>query len=174
MSKAATPRTPKPISASAAADLIGVTRQTVAGWLKKSGMDPAAGVDLPALLDWKFKVERDLGRAEVEKKYAGLSKVEGEEDFIDKDEAVRRKAVADAIIREIDLDERSGRVVPIDVVTERVAAQYGAVRERFFAIPLAVSQDLVAQEDPQVIAAVIRHAIDDALEDLDAAAAGAM
>lgn len=174
MPKAATPRTPKPISASAAADIIGVTRQTLAAWLKKAGMDPAGGVDMPVLLAWKFKLERDLGRAEAEKKYAGLEKAEGEEGFIDKDEAVRRKAVADAIIREIDLDERSGKVVPIDVVTERVAAQYGAVRERFFAIPLAVSQDLVAQEDPQVISSVIRRAIDDALEDLDAAAAGAM
>lgn len=174
MPKAATPRTPKLISASAAADLIGVTRQTLATWLKKAGMDTAAGVDLPALLEWKFRVERELGRSEVEKKYAGLAKADEERGGMDKEEAVRRKLAADAIIRELDLEERIGKVVPIEAVTERVAQQYGAVRERFFSIPLAVSQELVAQEDPQVIAAVIRRHIDDALEDLDAAAAGAL
>lgn len=138
-------------------------------------MDTAAGVDMPALLEWKFKVERDLGRAEVEKKYAGLIGEDGGDGVgIDKEEAVRRKAVADALIRELDLEERIGKVVPIEAVTERVAQQYGAVRERFFSIPLAVSQELVAQDDPQVIAAVIRRHIDDALEDLDAAAAGAL
>ena len=172
MPKTATPRTSKPISASAAADLIGVTRQTVATWLKKAGMDPAAGVDLPALLAWRFKAEREMGRAEAEKKYAGLSKEEGEEGFIDKEEAIRRKAVAEALIKELDLEERVGKVVPIEAVQERVEAQYAAVRERFFSIPMAVCQDLVAQEDPQVIAARIRDEIDDALEDLDAAAAG--
>ncbi|MCG6111552.1 MAG: hypothetical protein MEQ74_05105 [Paracoccus sp.] len=173
MPKAAAPKTPKTMSVSAAADLVGVQRQTLGAWMKKAGMDTSAGVDLPKLLEWKFKFERDTGRAEAEKKFAGLVR-EGDDGFVDKEEAQRRKAVADAVIRELDLEERVGAVVPIEAVTNRVAAQYAAVRERFFAIPLAVCQDLIAQEDPQVIAARIRREVDDALEDLDEAAAGAL
>lgn len=173
MSKAPAPKTSKTISVSAAADVIGVQRQTVTAWMKKAGMDTSAGVDLPKLLEWKFKFERDTGRAEAEKKFAGLVR-EGDDGFVDKEEAQRRKAVADAVIRELDLEERLGLVAPIEMTTARVAAQYAAVRERFFAIPLACCQDLVAQEDPQVIAARIRREVDDALEDLDEAAAGAL
>lgn len=157
------------MSVSAAAELIGFQRQTVTSWMNKAGLDPKDGCDLNKVLKWKFNWEREQGREEATKKYASLLESE-EEGIITKDEAVRRRAVAEAILKEIDLKERLGEVVPIDDVVARVEQQYSAVREKLFGIPMSVAEDLVAQEDSQVIVTIIRKAIDDVLEELDAEA----
>lgn len=161
---------PASVSVNEASRWIGVRRQTLTEWLIALEIDYSQGVSVPEI----FKAKLEYEKAAAVRKALGQVGLgaDGEDaGFITKEEAQRRRAVADAIIREIDMDERIEKVVPIDAVVERVAAQYAAVREKFFAIPTGLSQELVGIDDPQVISAIIREAIDDALEELDAEAA---
>ncbi|WP_147277370.1 hypothetical protein [Rhodovulum sp. 12E13] len=162
---------PRSTSVSEAARWIGVRRQTLTEWLIALGIDYSEGVSVPEIFKAKIEHEKE---AAVRKALAQVGVGEDGEGSgqISKEEAQRRKAVADAIIREIDMDERIGKVVPIEAVVDRVAAQYSSAREKFFAIPTGLSQEVANLDDPQVISALIRDKIDEALEELDAEAAG--
>lgn len=162
---------PASVSVNEASRWIGVRRQTLTEWLVALEIDYSEGVSVPAIFKAKLEYEK---AAAVRKALAQVGVgADGEgEGQVSKEESNRRKAFADAVIREIDMDEKVGTVVPIDAVVGRVAAQYSSAREKFFAIPTGVSQDLVGLDDPMVISARIRDKIDEALEELDAEAAG--
>lgn len=182
-----TPRRPSPtksrkrgrvFSVSELADLLGVNRGTLTRWLETEGCPyvsrPDApggpwGLDLPAVVEWM--IDREVRKA-VEKLAAKDLSADLEEELgdgkISLDEAKRRKAVADAMIREIDLDRAAGSVVPIADITDIVGREYAAVREGMLGLGPRVAPRLVGQTEAGVIASTIRAGVDEILEALKA------
>lgn len=86
--------------------------------------------------------------------------------------AERRKAVALAKTRELDLHERQLLVVPSDVVIEMVSAEYARVRTRLLAIPSEQAPRLHRLKTPAEVEDVLREIVVQALEELTRDGAG--
>lgn len=164
-------------SVSELADLLGVTRGTLTRWLDVEGCpfvsrpDVPGGpweLELPSVVQWM--VDREVRKA-VEKLAAQAPIPTLEEELgviISLDEAKRRKAVADAMIREIDLDRAAGAVIPIADIADIVSREYAAVREGMLGLGPRVAPRLVGQTEAGVIAASIRAGVDEILATLQA------
>ncbi|WP_296645201.1 hypothetical protein [Roseinatronobacter sp.] len=157
----------QPMTVTEAADQIGVNRNTLRNWLKMAGMNSADGVLLPEFLKWKFRYEREQGFEEASKKFEGITSAGDIEGVISLEEAKRRRAVADAAIREIDLDERAEKVAPIDVMQQQFADVLGRARERLYDIPGACAPDLVSMDDAVEIEELLMSRIDDAVTEFN-------
>ena len=124
------------VSASALARLLGVDRGQVTRWIAEgmptleAAAEGGAGhrIDVGAALRWRVeRVEADAERRVA----AAIAEVHGDAEggLRSKEEAERRAAWAGAHIREIDLAERRGEVVPREEVRATVAAQYAQVAQ---------------------------------------------
>ncbi|HMU00834.1 MAG TPA: terminase small subunit, partial [Amaricoccus sp.] len=133
-SRAAKPRKKGTVlSVSEMADLLGVNRGTLSRWLEVedcpyiSRPDVPGGpweISAPAVIEW-YAARRERQAVEKVAGKAADRTLDQELDptMIDIDEAKRRKAVADAMIREIDLDRTAGSVVPISDIAEIVTRE---------------------------------------------------
>ena len=86
--------------------------------------------------------------------------------------AERRKAVALAKTRELDLHERQLLVVPSDVVIEMVGAEYARVRTRLLAIPSEQAPRLHRLKTVAEVEDALRGMVVQALEELTRDGAG--
>lgn len=135
------------------ADLLGVHRNTLTGWLENEGCPfarrpEAAGssweLSAPDVIEWY--VDREAKKRVEKAVKAGF--FEADEAIIDMppsawsaDEAKRRKAIFDALIRQIDLDKASRAVVPINDVSALVTREYGKLRELLIGVGAKVAVD---------------------------------
>ncbi len=155
---------PKSVSVSEAARWVGVRRQTLTEWLNAWGVDYSDGVSVPEI--FKLKVEAEK-RDAIEKARREFGGGEDGGDGMTEKEAVRRKRVADALIRENDLARELKAVVPRDAILDAVGGMFSIARSRLLAIPGAEAPDLALLEDEVEVAERLRHAIDAALSPLD-------
>ncbi|WP_265499566.1 terminase small subunit [Paracoccus beibuensis] len=171
---------PKACSASEAAKWLPLTRQTIVKYIETHGApcvqraDRAAGkewlISVPDFARWLVDWESSRAVAEAVKKFSPTGDLDDltNPGRMDIDEAKRRKAVADAIIREIELAKVAKQVVPIEDVLEIVSREYGAVRTALFNLGPGLASDLVHETDPAVIADIIRRAVDECMERMQA------
>lgn len=115
-------------SVNEAAPIIGVTRQTLAKWLADGcpaveRADRSRGVEwalsIPAVIDWRI-------RRAVED---AVSKYE-DDGQISTDEAKRRKAIADAVVAEVEAARALNEVVLVADVIDVVSSRLSLVRQR--------------------------------------------
>lgn len=163
-----------------ASKCLGIDRNTLAKWIEAGApfVEQASGnkpwvLSVPDLIKWKMELEKAKAVEAALKKITPEGMVDSADDMghpgmITIDEAKRRKAVADAVIREIQLDKEAASVVPIEDVTDLIAREYSAVREGILGIGPRVAPRIKGQTDPNIIAEEIRKAVDDSLASLQA------
>ncbi|SPL65761.1 terminase small subunit [Ochrobactrum soli] len=138
-------------------------RNTVSGWLNHG-------------LPYVEKADRDLGKAwsfdtaEVVRwleKRAADSAVEklgvlGSDGKTSEEEAKRRRAVAAAIITELEAAEAVKTVVRVSHVVDRISADYSEIRSRLMSLPDAISvrvETKVAQKVREIADEQVRSAL---------------
>jgi len=168
------------MSINALAPILGVQRGTLARWIESEccptsgrgeGATAAWELDPPAVIAWM--IEREATRQINKAMGSTGAAIDGE--ILDappptwtKDEALRRKAISDALIRQIQLDQEARSVVPVSHIADVVSREYATVRENILGIGPRVAPRLVGQKDAAVIADLVRSAIDEALHNLEA------
>lgn len=91
--------------------------------------------------------------AQLEAQLADKSKQQpGEEGSLDKEQT--RKTRAEADMKEMDLRERKGELIPITVYREQMASKIGTARQQILNIPARIAHELVGLELPALKAAL--------------------
>jgi phage terminase Nu1 subunit (DNA packaging protein) len=84
------------------------------------------------------------------------------------DQGKRRYSLAAAELKEIQLAEKRGSLVPIEAVTATLADELAAVRSRLLAMPGRLAGQLLMKSDPAEIEAAIAEEVRGALSELSA------
>lgn len=123
------------------ADIFGYSLPTVDAWVKEGcpveatgGKGKAYEFDTTRVYRWLLGREKRPGRAK-EREEQTLVDPETGEVKISKEEADRRKAVADAKKSELDLANKMGLVAPIDMIAKVVGDEIANARARLLAVP---------------------------------------
>lgn len=153
----------KLVNKSELAEILGVTERTLTRWqdepssplpirerAKKRGQSHA--YDTEECIEWVFerRTTPDTGEA------AGVTQTEAE----------RRKAVADAELKELKVAAERGRLVEADEVEAAYAKAFANVRARVRAVAPASAPDVARADDPAHVQDLLLAALDDALRDL--------
>lgn len=135
------------------ADMLGVTRGTLAGWLEKEDCPYVSRPDAPGS-SWELNapdviqwfIDRETKKRVEKAAKSGI--FESDDGLLDmppntwsKDEANRRKAISDALIRQIDLDKSSRSVALIKDITSVVTREFGKLREALSPIGAKMAAD---------------------------------
>lgn len=137
-------------SLSALATEFGLDRRAVARRI--DGINPAGEIQgNPA---WHL--------ADVAPALAGITAQGDEVSF---DEARRRRAVAEAVLAEMEVERAAGRLLKREDVDAAVIGAFARVRARLLAVP-GKAAPLVAGNDAAAASEIIRRAIHDALREL--------
>lgn len=150
------------VSLKEAATLLDRDRNTVTKWIDQGCPFVERGdrelgkkwvLDLAAVVRW---MEKRAADAAAEKLGASADGVTSE------DEAKRRRAVAQAIIAEVEAAETLRTVVRISAVIDRVAADYNDIRGRMMAVPDAIAgrvEQRVAERVREIADEQVRNAL---------------
>jgi len=81
-------------------------------------------------------------------------------------EAKLTKEMADAALKELELAERQGKLIPISDVTDKVAAEYTAIRARLLSLPPKIAPLVLIETDINAIREILDSEIRSILEEL--------
>lgn len=84
-----------------------------------------------------------------------------------RDDAETRRSIAKARLVELELAEREGDLVRLDVVEEELGDVLGEVRARFMNLPGRVATQLLGMEDQRDVVAVLQPAVDECLYSME-------
>lgn len=174
---------PRTVSLGEAARLLGKHRNTVAGWLAQGAPSVAAArraqgvewqLDLGALLDWH--VERaaaderarcdERHAAEVERLHRALEGAGTEGEPVSRSEALRRKAVAEARLAELDVGERERDLISRDLHQQALYTCVSVIRDRFLGLHARLAQDLAAATTPAACADIVETEVHRVMNDV--------
>lgn len=133
------------------AEVFGVGRDTIMEWIAK-GMpefpQPRGSVkrqfDTAMCIKWKAQYELDSISAKYEEKLA--EQVETNPDKMTKGEADTRKAVAGALMAELELAKSRGQVANIEDLMENFTTALVNVRAKLVGLPTRMAGDLAHQD----------------------------
>jgi phage terminase Nu1 subunit (DNA packaging protein) len=77
-----------------------------------------------------------------------------------------RKTEAEASVKELELEEKKGNLIPINEAVNEIKDAFVRVRARMVAIPTRLAPELAGITDPQQVAARLQSVIDEALNEL--------
>lgn len=165
------PVDPKACSLSEAERWLGVTRQTLNKWIERGapvvrrseGKGQSTIVSVPSLHQWA--VEDAASRA-IEKVVGSVDVIP--DGAISKEEADRRRAVAEAVRAEIKAFAEAGQVVNVEEVAAAVARHLSPVRQRLMSLHRELPEKLERRTGvpARISANMIRSEIDQALNDI--------
>ncbi|WP_343314036.1 terminase small subunit [Brucella sp. BE17] len=145
------------------ADFLERDRNTVSSWLK-FGLPFVEKADRDLGKAWSFDtaevvrwLEKRAADAAAEK--LGTTGLDGK---TSEDEAKRRRAVAAAIITELEAAEAVKTVVRVSHVVDRISADYSEIRSRLISLPDAISgrvETKVAQKVREIADEQVRSAL---------------
>jgi phage terminase Nu1 subunit (DNA packaging protein) len=144
------------------AGLLGVDRATVSAWIRRGcpvvskadrSLKKEWALDLAAVVEWRIK------RA-VDDAVGGLLSPDGK---VSKDEADRRKAVAQARLAEVELDERIGAVILVADAQENSADFAQALRSGLDNVAVKCAGRTATMNDPNEIRQFIEDEINRAM-----------
>jgi phage terminase Nu1 subunit (DNA packaging protein) len=146
--------------------MFGVAPETVRTWVgkgcpvlrKSDGRKGGAG--------WKFST------ADVIEWRLSQVKRERSSEYVDFDEARRRKMAAEAEQAELETAQMRGELVPVDAVAKIMSDQIAACRARLFAIPAGMATILVSATDATEVQSLLEGSIREAAEELIGYVAG--
>lgn len=140
--------------------LLGVHRNTVSKWLQqgcpfveKANRDTGKewALSLPDVVEWQRNKAVEAAVGDTAK--------------LDVDEARRRKIAAEAALAELDLAERRGHVVRVDVVMQAIGDQLSNCRAKLLALPTKAAPLMVPLDDVlecrDVLDSLVREALDE-------------
>jgi phage terminase Nu1 subunit (DNA packaging protein) len=164
----------KQVSARELGTLLGVQRHTVVDWAERWGLPAVQEADRDSGQSWIFDVAdvfewyRQRGVDEAMQQVAGVDGGrEGDEAVaLTKEEANRRKDVAQMVMAEIQADEARERVISVEDVAGIVNQEYAEVRSQLMAVPSKVAPHAAATSKPTEVQDIVESAINDALEGL--------
>lgn len=154
-----------PVNVAELAELLGVHRHTIEGWIKDglpASRGPVAGGPVIALLrpavQWIRKRDEDRYQAAIEKARGG-----------DEDSSKARKLAAEARLKEMTVAEREGKLVDVSEVEAAWEQQTTAVRESVMTVSGALVQGtLIRAEDEAKVEGILRDALTNAAARLEA------
>lgn len=142
-------------------------RNTVKGWLDR-GCPAAVKANRATGQTWELDladVVRWLETRAAESATAAVGAID-DDGFVTKEEADRRRAVAQAGLAELQLEEARQAVVRVDVALDLVAAEYASVRQAIENVPSTMAGRLATESDPARIQSVLDDAVRSALASL--------
>lgn len=147
------------------AAILGVTRQTLGRWIDL-GAPVITKADRSQAIEWVLSVadihEWRLNRAVAD----AVAKFDSPTGAMTKEEADRRRAVAQAIAAEADLDQALRRVVPIADVADLVTKEYAAIRTHLQSVGSKIAGRAASMNSAPAIQELVDEAVIDALEGL--------
>lgn len=160
-------KNPEGLSVVAVAEGLGVTKQSVYNWLKNDGLlfvDTPKGkfIKLRDLIDWHVKLETAQPVKPV--KNSASEPDEGEKESIN--DAILRKTVAEADIREHELAEMRRQVASIKDIEKVLTAANLATKTQVEALPARLSVQLVAIAEQKIIHGIIEREVKQLLTNL--------
>jgi len=168
---------PNKCTLSVAERWLGTSRQTLTKYIRDQGAPYVSApegkgegwvVSVPKLHAWLIeKREKEAEQKVLDKLAPDPESPTGE---MSKEEAQRRRAVADAFMAEIKLDREAGRVVPIELVKPALVSVLAPVRKRLMEYPQKIGREINNRfgVDPNAAADVARGLVDNELEALQA------
>ena len=168
---------PNKCTLSVAERWLGTSRQTLTKYIRDQGAPYVSApegkgeswiVSVPKLHAWLIeKREKEAEQRVLDKLAPDPESPDGE---MSKEEAQRRRAVADALMSEIKLDREAGRVVLIDLVKTALVSVLAPVRKRMLEYPQKIGREMNNRfgVDPNAAADVARGLVDKDLEALQA------
>lgn len=160
MAKQDKPQNFDALSAADVADLLGVTEKTVRNWMNKKGLpsiDGARGraLNWPAVLEWYVELRKseDGNRGNAGANSANIPQAEIPQESMEA--AVRRRAIAEADLKELDRAERLGEVVSITDVEQNIAAVARNIQQKLLNVPSKLTTRLVGIDDRNRIRAIL-------------------
>lgn len=127
-------------------------RNTLMKWIEKEGCPYVQKADRDLGRPWVLDVAEVVRWLEKRAADATAEKLGGTADGVtSEDEAKRRKAVAQAVVAELDMLERLRSVVPVDDVTDLWSKDYAEVRGKMMSLP-----DVLAANVDPAIASLVR------------------
>lgn len=148
-------------SLSEASGLLGVHRNTLAGWLKQ-GCPYVARADRARGVEWELSLPDIVAWREARAVQAAI----GDVALLSLDEAKKRKVAAEAALAELELARQRHEVVDITAVEKVVSDEYTACRARLLAIPHKVAPLLDAVTGLAERRDLIEQSITEALREL--------
>lgn len=163
---------PRRVSVAEAARWLGIDRGTLTKWIRDRGaplVREGSGRGDPTLVSVPDLVKWQLGQAVAEERaLAPTAEVSDDETQMTKDEAERRRAVADALRAEIRLAKEAELLVPVADVGPAVAQHLAPVRQRLMSLYRELPDKLERRTGipARVAGAFIRAEVDACLADI--------
>lgn len=148
------------VSLSQLSTLIGRDRNTIAKWPDK-GCPFVQKADKEANIPWVFDVAAVVKWLEDQATAKAISKYENAEGQTTEAEGKRRKAVAAAILEEIEVLKQLKSVVPVDHVIASISKDYAEIKSIIMKIP-----DVIAANVDSAIAGHVRRVADKQIRDV--------
>jgi len=168
------PLDPKCCSLNEAQKWLGVTRQTLSNWIddgapvvkRAEGKGQSTLVSVPDLYAWS--VENAVKKAVAKTAPPPVSDEDAPLGAISKDEADRRRAVAEAVRAEIKAFQEAGQVVNVAEVGAAVARHLVPVRQRLMSLHRELPDKLERRTGvpARISANLIRAEVDECLTDI--------
>ncbi|MGH7336642.1 MAG: hypothetical protein ACREI7_03610, partial [Myxococcota bacterium] len=136
---------------------------------------PEWRLDVAAVVGWLEAKAVDAERERLEAKHAqdverlqrALEAAEGDaSEPISRSEALRRRAVAEMRLREIDLAEREASVMPCDAINRALVTIMVSTRDRLLALPTRIAPELAADSTVRGCGQLLDAAINETLHDI--------
>lgn len=148
------------------ADLLGVTPKTVRNWLNKEDL-PHTSDGRRRILDWTTALEWYVQRRIRESGNHGNAPEAGELVGTENlEQAETRKTIAEADLKELQLAEKRGQLVPAEEVGRNIAMVATAIKTRLEAMPNELSLTLVGKKDRVEVQQILRDEIYRCLDEL--------
>jgi phage terminase Nu1 subunit (DNA packaging protein) len=148
------------LSASDVADLLGVTEKTVRNWMNKKGL-PSVDGQRGRVLRWRDVLEWyvELRKSEDGNSGNGSSKTAPQPvpDLPPEtmENAMRRRAIAEADLKELDRAQRLSEVVAIEDVGRNIAAVAKNIQQKLLNVPTKLTTRLVGIDDRNRVRAIL-------------------
>ena len=142
------------------ADLLFVSEKTVRNWMNKNDL-PSVDSGRGRVLQWKAVLDWYVSYKQKEGGNGGNALVKNAlpEDLQlppeSMEAALRRKTVAEADLKELQLAKERGQVASIEDVKRNVAAVAQAIQQKILAIPSRLTPRLVSVDDRNVVNAIL-------------------
>jgi phage terminase Nu1 subunit (DNA packaging protein) len=145
------------VSGREAAEWLKMHTRTIEGWANnqkiKKGPD---GYPLLACFAYALEQERERAKRK-EKAESGGDELR---------EAQIRKTLAEAMIKELELEERKGQLIEINEAIGEVKDAFARIKSKLTAIPSRVALELSGLSNPKAISVLLEGVIDEVLQEL--------
>lgn len=145
------------VSGREAAEWLKMHTRTIEGWANNQKIQKGPeGYPLLACFSYALEQERERAKRK-EKQESGGDELR---------EAQIRKTLAEAMIKELELEERKGQLIEISEAIGEVKDAFARIKSKLTAIPSRVALELSGLTNPKAISALLEEVIDEVLQEL--------